>query len=665
MLDIPKIYEDPIISRKRLGTAIQPFRPIKESMTVNTYYALLTEIPNRYEKVKVTGQGRNFYEIEDGEFLSENTFKVDYTNGHVYFHESLDKKTLHFEYLGEGVFLFPDSRVYFSGEGSFPTVRDKFVDVDRAIKVERNRISEQIISHPQPSEVVDQRIDFNGKIFKVAKDRIDSEQQKIEEAYFDAKGKKHNSLKLRIDSLQLATEEEFDDQNKENVDLWASIDLIPGQIKLETGKLKEHIDGTQTLLQSQIDMIPEKIELSVSELREEVDGELSKSESSIKLLKDEIELKVDVDGVTSAINLSEEGVRIDGSKVWITGDTKIDKASIKSAHIESLDADKIVAGSISTDKISIGGGSATQYTQITGDSLISRGSFTREWRGEVETHDVRVILQGGFLRARNDNHNRSLYYSDFGISTFRDGSGENWESSTSGTLEFFSYRYGNPRGLTVYSSGTFGVDTRNIMLETSHDITFKAGNMISFSSTNVRGTAIGVREPHTNFYIGVSGTRNGELRVTNKEFYNNGKPTYYDVKARDYRGRRLIDTGGSSYIYLGSNLGVRVTSKGTNRNSSVTYRPIQASAFQVRSSRDSKENIRKTVQKGLKAIKQLNVVDFNYKGINEQQTGFIAEDSSPISSDDSEFVDLNKAVALLTLAVQELDKKVDNNIITE
>src|SRR5699024_12810986 len=81
-------------------------------------YALLSEKPNEYEKVKVKGQGIDFYEKEEG-FLEKNNYKVDYINGWVWFHESMIGKSLNFEYLVEGVFLFHDSRVYYTGEVSF------------------------------------------------------------------------------------------------------------------------------------------------------------------------------------------------------------------------------------------------------------------------------------------------------------------------------------------------------------------------------------------------------------------------------------------------------------------------------------------------------------------------------------------------------------------
>ena len=56
--------------------------------------------------------------------------------------------------------------------------------------------------------------------------------------------------------------------------------------------------------------------------------------------------------------------------------------------------------------------------------------------------------QSGLLRFRNNTRDRSLYYSDFGISTYVDGNNE----EASGSLQFFDYTYSNARGVTLNSS---------------------------------------------------------------------------------------------------------------------------------------------------------------------------------------------------------------------
>ena len=58
--------------------------------------------------------------------------------------------------------------------------------------------------------------------------------------------------------------------------------------------------------------------------------------SQITQLATDINLKVDKGGVIAQINVSSEGILIDGKYTWITGTTKIDNAVIKTAHIADL-----------------------------------------------------------------------------------------------------------------------------------------------------------------------------------------------------------------------------------------------------------------------------------------------------------------------------------------
>jgi len=407
-LDTPKIYNDPIISRRRKGTNIDPFEKIVESITVENHYVLLSEIPNRYNRVKVTipNVNQDLFEIEkEVGILRENDYRVDYVNGLVYFHESLIGKTLDFEYTGEGVFLFPDSRVYHTANKDFPNLRDKIIDIDREILVERRRIDTQLLKHPQPSEVIDMRIDRNGKVFNVAKNRIDAEQKKSEDAYVDAKGKWVESIKARIDSLQFVQEEIIDDQARENEKIWSDIRLIPGQITLETGKVLEILNKEVRRLQSQIDMTPEQISLSVKEMREWADGRFEQSSSQIKLLSDQINLKVDVNGIISSINLSKEGIRLQGKLIHLSGQSKIDNAVIKSANIESLSADKIRTGTLRSQN------SNTTWNLNTGTLEMKNAHFKLGGGANIELLDYgnRIIYK------QRDPQTGKDYFSGLGV----------------------------------------------------------------------------------------------------------------------------------------------------------------------------------------------------------------------------------------------------------
>ncbi|GEM_PF-5811505 len=210
------IYNDPILPRKRSGIPGDPYKRITETLWVDKGIAYLSEVPNRFDRVVVTGAPHPLYEVNDGE-LTINTYKVDYVYGEVFFHESLNKKSLTFSYLGTGVLLIPDSRIYLTDDKNYGSAKIKFQDIDRGILEQKNRVDNLIRSTPQPSELVDVRTDRNGKVYSVAKDRVDAEQKKIEDAQVDLNNKKYNSLKERIDAGQKIVQDAFLASNKETL----------------------------------------------------------------------------------------------------------------------------------------------------------------------------------------------------------------------------------------------------------------------------------------------------------------------------------------------------------------------------------------------------------------------------------------------------------------
>lgn len=111
------------------------------------------------------------------------------------------------------------------------------------------------------------------------------------------------------------------------------------------------------------------------------------TESEITQLSDSINLRVQKNDVINQINVSSEGILIDGAKVHITGTTTIDNAVIKSAMIDSLSASKLTAGTIdaslidvinlNADNISTGTitGSNLSINLTTGTILFQKGSI--------------------------------------------------------------------------------------------------------------------------------------------------------------------------------------------------------------------------------------------------------------------------------------------------
>lgn len=85
---------------------------------------------------------------------------------------------------------------------------------------------------------------------------------------------------------------------------------------------------------------------TVSSSITDLDERLDTAESSITQLADDIELKVSADGVISAINLSTEGVKIQGNKVDILGNTVFSSLVDEVDGVTVIDGSKIQTGII-------------------------------------------------------------------------------------------------------------------------------------------------------------------------------------------------------------------------------------------------------------------------------------------------------------------------------
>lgn len=103
--------------------------------------------------------------------------------------------------------------------------------------------------------------------------------------------------------------------------------------------------------------------------------------SSINQLQDDILLCVKKDGVINAINVSTEGIVIDGRKVHITGDTVFDKNVIVGGMIaaESIALEHLKANSVSSAKIQANAITSTKIAAgaVTADK-IEAGAITAE-----------------------------------------------------------------------------------------------------------------------------------------------------------------------------------------------------------------------------------------------------------------------------------------------
>lgn len=117
------------------------------------------------------------------------------------------------------------------------------------------------------------------------------------------------------------------------------------------------------------------------------------TQSQFTQLKDDINLRVEKGDVVNQINISPEGILIDGKKVHITGQTSIDNAVIKDAMIADIKADKITAGTLNAANVNVINLNAANITTGTlkGTNL------------SMNLNTGEVVFQHGRIHSASDN----------------------------------------------------------------------------------------------------------------------------------------------------------------------------------------------------------------------------------------------------------------------
>lgn len=178
------------------------------------------------------------------------------------------------------------------------------------------------------------------------------------------------------------------------------------EIKKTTDSIQATVADDKKELASQITQNSDKITSIVTNLGDS--AKAKEAYSAIAQMQDDIALRVKSGEIISQINLSKEGVQIDGKLLHVTGDTLFDKNVVVKNMIQAgaVTADKMAVDSLSAITANVGslkGGTITG-TQIVGANLKnSSGTFTVDDHGNVKginitagTITADVIKQSGF-----------------------------------------------------------------------------------------------------------------------------------------------------------------------------------------------------------------------------------------------------------------------------
>ncbi|WP_436881718.1 phage tail protein [Mammaliicoccus sciuri] len=149
---------------------------------------------------------------------------------------------------------------------------------------------------------------------------------------------------------------------------------------------------------------------------------------------------------------------------------------------EGIVADTITTGALNANLVTIMGGNSKEFTEITNNRITQRGQYNRRWLGQTYDYDVTTTLSRGYIRFGDNNRNRAINFSAFGLSTFIDGDGE-WADApgSSGSIYWWDKTYSpsDANGITMSSNG--GVvalysDSNRIMLDAGASVNMESRN---------------------------------------------------------------------------------------------------------------------------------------------------------------------------------------------
>lgn len=239
------------------------------------------------------------------------------------------------------------------------------------------------------------------------------------------------------------------------------------------------------------------METSISQNGREIQARVSKQDfnasrktlsqviSEISATTKGINLSYDENGNIQSYTMDKNGIQLRGDKVDIT--VNKDFNVVANRVDDKVGKDEIINRinlspeglNIDVNKVALRGGDSVNYTYLSQDKFEMAGTFQRTWRGDTQRDNVYMRAQNGLLRFRNNSRARSLYYSDFGISTYVDGNNE----ESSGSLQFFDYTYSTARGVTLNSSnGVAAVtsDNNRVILDAYYTVNIESNYGIYF-----------------------------------------------------------------------------------------------------------------------------------------------------------------------------------------
>ncbi|MEM0688400.1 phage tail spike protein [Staphylococcus haemolyticus] len=697
---------------------------ITDKVTLTKFESGITEAKNYTDNIKKETENYTDNQINNLDVGSENLL--------------LDSESRSDGSIGEG---FSYIRYYLS----HPLEAGKIYTLKADIVTTDERQSGQTSVYPYNPSGIRDTVDIkDGKITYTFIAQSDSTEFLI---YKDVAGQSNVDLNVTIEKAILVEGDKVTGWSPANEDVKKDIQQAETNAKNYTDEYKRSNDIAMTKLETSITQNGDKIALKVDEQKFNASRKtLSQVIAEISATTKGINLSYDENGNIQSYTMDRNGIQLRGDKVDIT--VNKDFNVMANRVNDKVGKDEIINRlnlspeglDIDVNKVGIRGGDSTNYIYLSQDKIEMAGTFQRTFRGNTQKDNVFMRAQGGFLRFRNNNQNRSLYYSDFGISTYIDGD----SSEASGTLQFFDYTYSptnSVRGVTLNSAGgaialnsernRIVLDanaTVNIESETSSvyirpmknnragtnefrfwtklndsvadtdgvlsygtitELVEKAPASYSFGSgirfdkspksryiyaTDKDGN-IGTGDFYARNLLGDWWAKNnnlyalvdpkeGKLRITDYNGYNNGSPKYKDLQCDDIQANSVrVNTGQNFYIGVSTNE-LWVTNNLRYNGGNTGFKPVRASDFIKASSAEFKHDIKKWDYDALNVISnELQLYSYKYND-DEKQTihhGPVIGDGYdiPVEFVFNSGVNTNEMLSWALRAIQQLNEKIN------
>lgn len=556
------------------------------------------------------------------------------------------------------------------------------------------------------------------------------------------------SISADIEWIKLEEGNKGTDWTPAPEDVKENIQQAETNAKAYTDAYKKSNEVAMTKLETSVSQLDGKVSIKVDEQKFNASRKtLSQVIAEISATTKGINLSYDENGNIQSYTMDRNGIQLRGDKVDITVNkdfnvmaSRVDNKVGKDEVINRLNLSP-EGLDIDVNKVGIRGGDSTNYIYLSQDKIEMAGTFQRTFRGNTQKDNVFMRAQGGYLRFRNNNQNRSLYYSDFGISTYIDGD----SSEASGTLQFFDYTYSptnSVRGVTLNSAGgaiALNSERNRIVLDanatvniesktssvyirpmknnragtnefrfwtklndnvadtdgvlsygTITELVEKAPASYSFGSgirfdkspksryiyaTDKDGN-IGTGDFYARNLLGDWWAKNnnlyalvdpkeGKLRITDYNGYNNGNPNYRDLQCQHIQANTIrTNTGNDFYIGVSSNE-LRVTNNLFWNGGNTGYKPVRASDYLPGSLERFKKDI---IQWDGDALNEIvnNMTTYEYRLKDDEDDRkkrkglVIGEDyKTPEDFIDGDGVSVYNMITYSLRAIQQLNEKIE------